>query len=329
MNVVVYHPPSPGCENSARILASAIAAAPDGRGANLRIVSAPAAGPRKAVLETLRIAGRVDCAIFMERMIDHPALLEARHRILVPNPEWLMPQTLKLAPACTDVWHKSRMSLARLAPLIPCARHEYLGFGSDDPGLRVRNHEGFLHLRGKYGTRRNTAAILSLWHSRRELPDLHMHFYVDTDGDAGLDYPEWLHDRNVHLRLGWLDRRDYLELAVSHGVHLCTSEVEGFGHYIDEARALASVVVTVDGAPMNELIDEGSGVLVRPCRTEPMRAGTRFMIGPDDLAVAVDRVLGLGPQARRRLGDAARRRFEEEGLRFRGRARDLLAGLRG
>lgn len=328
MNVIVYHPPSPGCENSAKILAAAISASPAARDATVRILNLLPA-PRPRLLETVPPLGDVDCAIFMERMIDHPSLLEARHRILVPNPEWLVPQTLNLASRCTEVWHKSHFSLDRLAPVLPAARHAYLGFGSADPGLRVQDHRDFLHLRGKIGTRRNTAAILSLWHSRRELPNLHVHLYADADGDSGLDYPGWLHDRNVHVRLGWLDRPDYWALATRHGVHLCTSEVEGFGHYIDEARALGSLVVTVDGAPMNELVDHGSGVLVRPRSTVPMRFGTRFQIGPDELAEAIDRVLGLGPEARRDLGNAARQRFEDEGQRFRSNANDLFTGLRG
>jgi hypothetical protein len=56
-----------------------------------------------------------------------------------------------------------------------------------------------------------------------------------------------------------------LRLQRSSGVHLCPSREEGFGHYINEARAMGALVMTTNWAPMNDMVQEHFGVLI-PCR---------------------------------------------------------------
>lgn len=65
---------------------------------------------------------------------------------------------------------------------------------------------------------------------------------------------------------------DVRRLQNSHGIHVCVSEREGFGHYINEARAVGALVVTTNHPPMNELITEETGVLVQPYRTRYVAA---------------------------------------------------------
>lgn len=51
------------------------------------------------------------------------------------------------------------------------------------------------------------------------------------------------------------------------GFHVCVSEREGFGHYLNEARGVGALVITTNHPPMNELVDQWSGVLVDPDST--------------------------------------------------------------
>jgi hypothetical protein len=325
MRTVIYAPPSAGCDNSVRILGSTIEPVIRQRGGTLVSLRLDAAITRPALDRHPSAGLEVDCAFFLERMIDHPALMTARHRILIPNPEWLGPRTERLAVRCTHVWHKSRDSLSRLSPIFPQAQHAYLGFTSEDPGSLVTDYASFVHLRGKLHTQRNTDSIFAAWKFGRDWPDLYVHFYADLGG--GIQYPGWLHDENVHVHIGWLERSEYLALAARHGIHLCTSEVEGFGHYINEARAMAALVIAVDGPPMNELVDDDCGILVRASNSSAMNHGIRYGITPDDLALAIERALSLGADGRRELGARARARFLDEGAAFRARARDLLSAL--
>ena len=61
----------------------------------------------------------------------------------------------------------------------------------------------------------------------------------------------------------YIDRRltedDLNTIMNSHGIHICTSSTEGFGHYINEAKSCKSVYI-----PVNELINSESGILIKP-----------------------------------------------------------------
>ena len=58
------------------------------------------------------------------------------------------------------------------------------------------------------------------------------------------------------------------KIAISHA---CPSVVEGWGHYIDEGRRAGAVVLVLDGAPMNELIDATCGVLIPAISGPPVQ----------------------------------------------------------
>jgi hypothetical protein len=53
-------------------------------------------------------------------------------------------------------------------------------------------------------------------------------------------------------------------LLLSHVLHIMPSEREGFGHSINEGRAAGALLLVPDHPPMNELVREGSGLLMQP-----------------------------------------------------------------
>jgi glycosyltransferase involved in cell wall biosynthesis len=329
MNIAIIFPDHPGCQHDAEVLHSVLASLLTA-GRDLII---PLCVPEAAVYwegrvvdHKIRIDFAADCVFFIEGIIEHSKLLRASHKVLVPNPEWLEDAMVRLAKQCDQVWHKSRVSVDLLRSLLPDAKHCFVGFTSCDPGTRVVNHTSFLHARGHFATRRNTNAVLQCWQERPDWPDLHIRFHGDN---VNIGSSGFLHNRNIHLQPGWLERGDYLRMARDHGIHLCTSEVEGFGHYINEARALGALVVTTDAPPMNELVDAESGILVTPNAAVPFNFGTRYLIDPKDLEAAIDQVVGSDLAIRRRLGEAARHRFEYERGLFHTRVAEAFGQLRG
>ncbi|KAG6619557.1 Homebox and aldo/keto reductase [Phytophthora cinnamomi] len=94
-----------------------------------------------------------------------------------------------------------------------------------------------------YSVFKGTNAVLDCWLSRPDFPPLDV--FVDQD------------IYNTFIRKTIFGR-----MMVETAFLLCTSVLEGYGHYINQARANAALIVTTDAAPMNELLPAESAVLV-------------------------------------------------------------------
>lgn len=323
--VLVVVPGSPGCRVDAMVLREALQPLQNSMDLKVRVVviSAEMESARpEQIARGMPLENPPDVVIFVEGILPHPVLMGAKHRLLLPNPEWLTPQRLELAAGCTRIWHKSRFSLQRLAGRLPGVLHRFLGFTSQDPGWAATGSRTFLHPRGKIHTRRNTSVVISSWEAHPHWPDLHVQWH--DENLLGIDCRRWFSSGNIHLRSCWLDRKAYLSVVAEHAIHLCTSESEGFGHAINEARALGRLVVTTDAPPMNELIDATCGVLVSPSAVHPYREGVCAKLDIPVFSEAIERVLSLDQAAISAMGLRARQRFEAERDGFR---RTVLAEL--
>nr|CCA22002.1 conserved hypothetical protein [Albugo laibachii Nc14] len=67
---------------------------------------------------------------------------------------------------------------------------------------------------------------------------------------------------NYKLYTKDLSSREFSKLLARTTFFLCPSRMEGYGHYINQARAAGGVILTTNAPPMNELITSTSGVLV-------------------------------------------------------------------
>jgi hypothetical protein len=110
---------------------------------------------------------------------------------------------------------------------------------------------------------------------------------------------------------------DIRTLQVSIAVHLCPSEREGFGHYLNEARAAAAFVIPTDHPPMNELIQPEFGVLLTPARTGSYKewqalsgcASLNAYLDPDSICAAVEKALKIPVEDRAAKGRVARKHY--------------------
>jgi glycosyltransferase involved in cell wall biosynthesis len=95
-----------------------------------------------------------------------------------------------------------------------------------------------------------------------------------------------------------------------------------------EAMSCGAVVITTDGAPMNELVARDRGVLVRTARAEPMRLGTSHFVDPDDLDRQIARVIAMRIEERQAIGDQARRWYRAQCAAFRAAMETFLIEIR-
>jgi hypothetical protein len=126
---------------------------------------------------------------------------------------------------------------------------------------------------------------------------------------------------------------------------LCTSVHEGYGHYINQARASSAVIVTTDVPPMNELLSQQSGLLIPSNRltidqqlmggdfkgehglrdVEGMTAGFEG----DGVCRAVETVLDMTPEQRELMAVRARKQYLIDMNFFAAKMQELRALARG
>jgi glycosyltransferase involved in cell wall biosynthesis len=194
---------------------------------------------------------------------------------------------------------------------------EHLGFTSEDrfdPAVR-KDWNRVLHLAGG-STLKGTEDVLALWDRHPEWPELVL---VQKRQNA----PGKVAD-NVRLITGYVDNSGLRRLQNECGIHLCPSRSEGWGHNLVEGLSCGALVITTDGAPMNEHVRPEFGLLAAASRTEPRHMGTNHFVGMQALGAAIDAAISMPSSQKAKMGELARKRFLEIDGRFRKRARELL-----
>lgn len=182
-----------------------------------------------------------------------------------------------------------------------------------------RDWTSFLHLAG-WSPFKNTRVILMAWAKHPEWPKLVLRV-IKADICAWIEDTFGAEDEwrlsNVDYKCGSepLDMKNDLQNRI--GLHLCPSETEGFGHYINEARSVGALILTSNAAPMNELVDEKSGVLVgKPHEWWWQTKGDLFMplaqVDIEDIEQGVEQILLMSIEERQRMGRRARSKFLED-----------------
>ena len=314
---------APGLLHDARVFKEMVTAVSSGK-LICRVIIVPSdfygsPGDEYGVPEEMGEVGRV--ALFVEQIFVRNFLGDYEKRLLLANPEWTFPQwQASIAGLIDIILHKSVHSVAQLSPHFPGQHHVRIGFTSLDPCQLVHNYSVFGHYRGK-STLRNTQSLIDIWQRRGDLPPLCIQAYGK---DVGFRSPRWFSDGNLHLHLYFeRDEQAHFSNVARTGIHLCTSETEGFGHYINEGRAMAALVMILDAPPMNELIDGSTGILVPVARQEQLNFGTRSQADEAEIEAAIDRILSLDPVQRQAMGRNARQSF----LEGQGRFGDAVTGL--
>jgi glycosyltransferase involved in cell wall biosynthesis len=257
-------------------------------------------------------------------MLEHvwPQFLhEATRNVLVPNPEWFDRRDVAFLGAAQRVWAKTALA-ERLFTARGC-RAVRIGFDSadrHDPAV-VRESK-FLHLAGR-SPLKGTARLHALWQRHPEWPLL----TIVQDAEAVAN-PMGASESNIRIESHFMSDEALRTLQNSHRFHLCTSEAEGWGHYIAEAMSVGAVTLTCDAPPMNELITPKRGVLLAVHTGERHNLATLSLFDEAALEAAVAGVLAMSEAASETIGAAARAWFLDNKQGFFGRVRHALEELR-
>jgi hypothetical protein len=270
-------------------------------------------------------AGRQAAPFDVNVMLEHvwpQFLTEARYNVVVPNPEWFDPRDVRYLEAFDCVWAKTAFAEG-LFRQRGCAT-SLIGFDSEDRAeAGVGRVHQFLHVAGR-SPLKGTARLVALWQRHPEWPNLTL---VQDASMPGAVPRESASAANVARYTDYLSDTALRQMQNAHRFHVCTSEAEGWGHYIAEAMSVGAVTLTCDAAPMNELIAPGRGLPIA-AQAGPIHNLVRLSLFDEAaLEAAVGRAVALPDAELESIGTAARGWFLQNKAGFAARLAQAMSRL--
>ncbi|MDF1688926.1 MAG: glycosyltransferase [Cycloclasticus sp.] len=235
-------------------------------------------------------------------------LFVSRRNIFIANLEWLMEESYALFDkidlfVCKTKDAESFFKEKNL-PIL------YTSFSTISPFNSAYKQVAntFVHIAGN-SRAKGTIPLMKVWKKHPEWPELKIisRFTEHLDGLAA---------DNITIISGYLPSDDLNVIQNQSEVHLCTSEAEGFGHYICEPLSCGAIVITVDGHPMNELVQPDRGILINVKSSEPICYTEKFIFDPVDLEKKIELVLSMPEVEKLKLKENARKYFLSNNLFF-------------
>ncbi|ORY41679.1 hypothetical protein BCR33DRAFT_718818, partial [Rhizoclosmatium globosum] len=184
-----------------------------------------------------------------------------------------------------------------------------------EKNINVKRKQDFNKFFHSYGLskRKHTIELVDCWKRHPEWGQLTVVGYLNKKKFGKVP-------RNVKI-FNRLPIDELRKLQFESGVHICPSQAEGYGHYINEARSLSALVVTTNYPPMNEFVTDGeSGILIDYETAyhfdHQLIAPNYFLpevhVSPNNICSAMERVMALDIDKRKQLGKQARVRYDED-----------------
>ena len=319
MNILLIHFDSKGLEHDARVLSEYIFQISEIYSLSIHINKLLI---RSDIINTednsvsVEITEKPDVVIHIQDIYKTAFLHEDVFHVLVPNPDWTDEFTGSRVQYMHQLWHKTKISLIVFEKAFGNqVEHIYLGFTSLETQFRVKGFSSIAHFKGK-AVARNSGKILNIWKRRPDFPKLRFSFYSHHYEFNFFTFNEWLKCRNVEIKCGFSSDEEYFSELSESGIHLCTGEIEGFGHYINECRMMGGIPIVINGFPMRELVDEDSGFLIEPISSEIRGMGFRYKITEVELEKCVERVISQPIENLVNKGKNARLRYEIDRIEF-------------
>lgn len=261
----------------------------------------------------------VDLNIFLET-VSYTLFKYAPINVLIPNQEWYYKNWIPYIKHFDKILVKSDYGETIFKQLLQSQKQDTekvinIGWQSKDrlESKYKKDFTKYLHVCGK-SKHKQTQAVVDSWQ-----PDFPQLTVLYSPRDVPITEKE--QDNIIYLRERVSDT-ELAKLLNESGVHICCSDTEGFGHYIQEAKSVKSIVVTVNAPPMNNFVDNEIGYLVKYKTKKPIKhvLGSKFIFDQDDFQNVIK---SIEKQRQEKVsvlitkGDNARKSYLETCTKFR------------
>lgn len=263
-------------------------------------------------------SARFDANIMLEHVRPED-MRAARRNFFIPNPEWCLPSDVALLDRVDAVLTKTRHATDIFAAR--GCRVAQIGFTSEDRlDPSVPRERTFFHLAGR-SRNKGTQRLLELWRRHPEWPHLTV---VQSPREAKpFDPPV----ANITHRIDYVDDAELRRMQNASWFHVCSSETEGFGHYLVEAMSVGAITITTDAPPMNELVEADRGILVPYGRMDTQFLANTYFFDEAAAEAAIERMIAMSDEELQRMGANARAWYLGNDRGFSARLRTALLPL--
>ena len=263
-----------------------------------------------------------DINIYLET-VSNIFMHRAKYNILIPNQEYYYKSWVNYIPLFDKILVKSEY--ARNIFETYTNKIEYIGWKSTDRYMHTitKNYNKCLHVCGN-SIHKNTQTIIDLWKS--EYPELIIVYNSKNHRLSKLKIKK--QDNILYLSERQSDEKFNI-LFNSYGIHLCLSEMEGFGHYINEAKLCKSLVVSLDAPPMNTLINNNLGILVNYNKKTKFKhtLGSKYSIDSVSFHNTITNIMKMTENDKIKLGNNARKNSLESHKNYDNRIYDVFSNI--
>ena len=236
-----------------------------------------------------------DINIFLEIPV-YALIPYANINILIPNQEWYYKSWISYIDKFDYILTKTQYATDIFTSLlhntvkdIKTCKQRVINIGWTSIDRYIANSSGeltCLHVCGK-SIYKQTQLIIDSW--TIDLPHLTVVY------NKNFIQLEAKQQHNILYITDRLSDPDLNVLYNKHKIHLCVSQTEGFGHYINEAKSCGAIVITTNGLPMNSLIHPDYGYLINIDKKLPLplTLGSKYIINPADMVETVNSIAKL------------------------------------
>lgn len=222
-----------------------------------------------------------------------------------PDPEWFDMSWVRFKPRIYQVLAKTHHACRMFKDW----NVKYVGCTSPDRYLPDVTKTPTLACFTGHSQYKNAKLLVETWNTYRDLPPLYLY-------SASYDYRPYITSPNIIYHYGYLDDNTLQHLQNQHQYHLCISNAEGFGHYINEAMSCNATILTMDGDPMRELT---SDFTVKPTSVKRLNMGEYYTTNVENIYLGVMNMLNSQPS------NGNRERYIERHQNFVSTIRSILA----
>lgn len=218
-----------------------------------------------------------------------------------------------------------------LSKVLPDKNLLYTGFTSIDkfkPEIR-KDYKKIIHIAGK-SPNKGTQYIVDTWLDHNEWPVL----TIVCNNDMGLvniinDTINNRPQQNIKLISTFIQEDELIKYMNEYGIHICTSEFEGFGHNSNEARSVEAVTLYTDIPCFYERFKNGvNGIAVNSIQNGIVNnICPRYIPTKEGIEQAITKIINTPKEQLSMIGKQARQDFLKDDIDFKKRLVSFVKGV--